>query len=200
MAVHGDVPDVPSTPAPIDEIISITPFTLEESYTHHWRAERPEVRTGYVLVLKVDPDLVYPRQSAEPVLFVGGQTAERINIGHESGHVIAIVPAVHDDPTDPDYLNLETAMIWFGTPQLPEQVDQATIEREREFATKAGIRPKPKVQVDAARERDGDSFEMTSKSDLHRRAIELVQAYSPQEQDLIQGVLGATKGDEAGRP
>jgi hypothetical protein len=198
VAGRGEMPDVPPTPAPIDEIVSITPFTLEESYTFHWRAERPEVRTGYVLVLKVNPDLVYPRQTPEPVLFVGKQTAERVNVGHESGHVVAIVPAVLDDPGSPDYLDLETALIWFGTPQLPEQVDAATVEREHARAAKAGIRAMPQAQIEAARDRDGESVEVASKTQLHRRAIELVRTYSPQEQDLIRGVLGAeaAKGTE----
>jgi hypothetical protein len=36
---------------------------------------------------------VYPRQTAEPVLYIGATTAERVNIGHESGRVVAIVPS-----------------------------------------------------------------------------------------------------------
>ena len=56
----------------------------------------------------------------------------RLNQGDESGYVIAVVPGEVDLTKDP---------IWFGTPDLPERVNAATIKAEREQADKAGIKP-----------------------------------------------------------
>ena len=95
----------PPTPAAIDEVVYARSFELDQGYKFEWRKEQPLVKKGVILVLKVDPDLVYPRQIAEPVLYVGDQTAERVNIGYKSGHVVAIVPGEVD---------LNKAMIWFG--------------------------------------------------------------------------------------
>ena len=50
------------------------------------------------------------------MLFVGTQTARRVNPHPVSGHVVAIVPG--------DFA-LEEAPIYFGTPQLPERITDA---------------------------------------------------------------------------
>ena len=70
-AVVAAPPQLPATPAPVQDIVFAQPFTLDRGEVSNWRAERPEITSGYILVLKVDPDLVYPRQTAEPVLYVG---------------------------------------------------------------------------------------------------------------------------------
>ena len=123
-------PAIPDVPAAVDDVIYARSFALENGYEFNWSNERPLVTTGTILVLKVNPDLVVPRQTAEPVLYVGNQTAQRVNFGNESGHVIAIVPGEVD---------LATSPIWFGTPELPEQVDAATVKAERAQADAAGI-------------------------------------------------------------
>lgn len=180
-----DAPPVPPTPAPILDVVSIRPFTLDESTVHVWRAERPEYTSGYLLVLKVDPAYVLPRQVAEPVLYVGRQTAERVNHGFESGHVVAIVPAVLDDPKHPQYLDLAKTPIWFGTPELPERVDARAIDRELRSARAADIRPRPQPRLETARERGGVALSARTKDDVIAAAADLVTRYAPDERALI---------------
>jgi hypothetical protein len=187
----GQTPAMPPTPAPVLDIVSIQPFELQTPAAHLWRAEKPTVRSGYLLVLKVDPGLVYPRQVAEPVLYVGRQTAERVNVGHESGHVVAIVPAVID-PKHPDHLDLAREIVWFGTPELPERVDARRIAAEHAAAVAAGIRPFAPEKLAAARQRGGALNRQATKVTLVHDALRrLVRTYSPQERELVDGVLAA---------
>ncbi len=179
-AVQAEVPPVPATPAPVAEVVSARPFTLKEGYAFEWRKERPMVEKGLLLVLKVDPDLVYPRQTLEPVLYVGDQTAERVNNGYPSGRVVAIVPGVVD---------LTKAPIWFGTPNLPERVDTKTVKDERARAELAGIKPFASEKVTAAHAQGGEHLEVMDRYELRRAAAGLIQAHSPQETDLINALL-----------
>ncbi len=185
----SNVPEIPELPAPITRIVSIQPFELEQSYQHKWSMEKPEVQSGYILVLKVDRDLVYPRQTAEPVLYVDKQTAERINHGSESGYVIAIVPAVLKDPDDPAYLDLEKALIWFGNPELPERVDKKMIEREHQLANSAKIKPATGKAIQAALDKGGDKLTLQSRSELDQYAAQMILEYSPQEEHIAKALL-----------
>jgi hypothetical protein len=189
-AMAEPVPPVPATPAPVADVVVARAFTVDRPFTHYWRAEKAQVRTGYVLVLRVDPDLVHPRQEAEPVLYVGKQTAERVNHGHESGHVVALVPGVID-PKHPEYLDLRRARIWFGAPRLPEHVDAATVEQERQLAAGAGLRPLPVARTRAAVARGGDELHVASKRELLREVATLIERYSPQEQALVTNLRPA---------
>jgi len=158
-------PPLPATPAPA-ELVHATPFQLQNGYVSDWRKERPLVTTGYLVVLRVTPDLVYPRQTAEPVLYAGKHTAERLNVGYPSGYVVALIPGGVDLSSEP---------IWFGTPALPEQVDTETIEAERRRAEAVGIKPAAKK---------GPSpllVPFENKNALLRQAAGLVRQYSPDE-------------------
>lgn len=139
-------PPLPPTPAPIGALISARPFELEEGFRYDWRAERPVVSEGHLLVLAVDPDLVYPRQTAEPILYVGSQTAMRLNVAYPSGRLVALVPGE---------LPESGTRIWFGTPGLPEQVTAVAIVGELGLAEAAGLAPLPAVDVAGALERGG---------------------------------------------
>jgi hypothetical protein len=175
-----EVPDVPDTPAAIEQLVYARPFTLTEGYKHEWRKERPLVKQGYVLVMKVDPDLVYPRQVAEPVLYAGDQTAERVNVGYESGHVVAIVPGK---------LDLKKSPIWFGTPELPEGCTAETIKEERRLADEAGIKPAAEAQVSAAQAKGGKRLKVADRYALGRELAGLIKRYAPDETDLIARLL-----------
>jgi hypothetical protein len=186
---QSSIPDIPPTPAPVIDVVSIQPFSLETPTKHLWRAEKPSVRTGYLVVLKVDPGLVFPRQIAEPVLYVGHQTAERVNVGYRSGHVVAIVPG-ETDPKHPNYLDLERELFWFGTPELPERVNARRILAERKAALEAGLKPFDKKVIAAARKRGGALNRQETKTSLTHDALRrLVLTYSPQERPLVEGAL-----------
>ena len=47
------------------------PFTLQTPYRNDWSKERAMVSAGVLVVLEVDPALVVPRDSLEPVLYAG---------------------------------------------------------------------------------------------------------------------------------
>lgn len=160
-------PKIPATPASAADVVYAAPFRLREGYRHHWRREGPMVTSGTLLVLHVQPELVYPRQVAEPVLYVGDQTAERVNVGYPSGYVVAIVPG---------NLDLTRSLLWFGTPALPEQVDGKTIDAERARAIAAGIRPPPANRVRLARR---DALALADKDDLLREVLLLIERYAP---------------------
>ena len=180
-------PEVPSTPRAVAELVEAVPFTLEEGERHYWRMERPMMTSGYLLVLKVDPEFVWPRQAANPVLYVGKQTAERFNRGHLDGHVVVFVPGNVTDPKAADYIDLNTARAWFGEPELPERVDEAEIERQHALAVQAGIRPFPASMLNRARVRGGVEVEsFANKNALIQRAVDLVIRHAPSEVEFIQ--------------
>ena len=172
-------PAVPPTPAAVDGILYARRFTLKKGYLFEWSKERPLVTEGMILVLKVDPALVYPRQSLEPVLYVGNQTAERVNSGYRSGRVIAIVPGK---------LDLKKTPIWFGTPELPERVDAGAIKQERRLAQKAKIMPFETAKIEQAMKRGKGPLEAADRDELRRRLAPLVKQHSPAEKALVNSL------------
>jgi hypothetical protein len=169
-------PAIPATPAAVDGLVYARTFTLDNGYTFTWSKAQPTVTTGTLLVLRVNPDLVFPRQVAEPVLYVGDSPAQRVNSGYESGYVVAIVPGEVD---------LTKAPIWFGTPDLPERVDATIVKAERRLANAAGIHPFAAEQVASATATGGDRLAVSSLEELLRTEVaELILAHSPQESNL----------------
>ena len=170
-AASAGVPPVPATPAGVEDVVYAAPFVLEDGYVSDWRLERPVVTRGHLVVLRVAPDLVYPRQTAEPVLYAGEETVERLNVGYPSGYVVAIVPGTAD---------LGRVPIWFGTPRLPESVDAETLRAERSRAEGAGITPAPPDRIRSVLRK---TLELADKSALLREAGALVQLYAPDESE-----------------
>ena len=192
----SQVPPLPATPAPVRRLLHAQPFKLDKGYEFEWRADRPMVSSGWMLVLQVEPALVFPRQVAEPLLLVGKTTAERINVGHQSGRIVVIVPSPLDEQSNPE-LKLEEAMMWFGTPTLPEQVDAGQIEAERIAATNAGIRPFDARSIQTARQ-GRKMIVAGNREQLRNVAADLVELHSPQEFELIQS-LRADAAPQAGK-
>lgn len=173
----------PSLPAAVDNVVLARPFQLQTPYTHWWRKERPQVASGYLFVLRVHPSLVKPRQSAEPVLYVGNQTAERLNVGGDNGNIVVIVPG-NVDPTQ--------ARFWFGTRELPERIDAAAITREAALADHAGIQKPPAAQIQAAIANGGAQLNVTDRTALIEAAVELIKLHSPTESDDANRLLPAS--------
>ncbi|MFN7591170.1 MAG: hypothetical protein ACK501_11890 [Planctomycetota bacterium] len=149
-------------------------FTLETPYQHRYRVDEPWVTDGWLLVLSTDPSLLKPRQVKEPVLYVGAQTAERVNAGL-SGKIVVLVPG--------DFA-LATAPIFLGDAALPEELRQADIDAQLAAAVAAGAIATPAetiTKVTAPARTFATDFE------LRQRAIDLVEIHSPQEKDLIAG-------------
>lgn len=174
-----DPPPLPSDTLSAEvELLYARPFELDRPYTHAWRAEQPSVSSGLVLVLAVDPDVVAPRQTYEPVLFVGGQTAERLNTAQGSGHLVAIVPAAPG--TD-----LSKLPIFFGEPALPEQIDAATTAAELARAVERQVATPPAALV---AERSADPVRFADDYQLRLYAADLIEQWAPDEQDLVTGM------------
>jgi hypothetical protein len=182
----AEPPAIPATPAPVDDIVYARPFKLEQGYKYIWSKERPQVTEGTLLVLKVDKALVYPREIAMPVLYVGNQPAERLNRGHESGYVIAIVPGKVD---------LRRTPIWFGAPNFPHMVDTAEANTQRALAERSGIKPFPPERIEAALAEGGRQANAADERALLRDVVSnLIEKYSPQEKQLAREFRVPTVG------
>lgn len=163
------------TPAAVEDVVYIAPFALEQGYGYDWRQERPFIKSGTLVVFQVNPDYVYPRNAAEPVLYAGTQTAQRLNQGNESGFVIAIIPGE---------IELSREPVWFGAPELPERVNAETIAAERATAEKAGIRPFEADKVQAVTQERIGASDLAAL--LREPVAELLLKYSPQEKALAE--------------
>ena len=132
-----------TTPSPF-VLLHARPFVLQESYVHTWRKEQPAVRSGYVLVLQANLDLIVPRQTLEPVLYMGGETVERANSpvrdSGPTGQLVVLVPAPLNAQGQVD-LDPWRSPTFFGTPMLAEDVDQAVITRELARSVRLGLPP-----------------------------------------------------------
>lgn len=182
------VPPLPSTPAAVTRLMYARPFTLQHGYEFEWRSERTLVRAGWLLVLEVNPSLVFPRQTAEPILYVGDTTAERVNIGHESGRIVVIVPSNRTDAGE-IALDLHKALMWFGAPGLPEQVDAAKVQHETALAKARNIQPFQSQSVASAIQNGGQMLSVDTREALRHAAAELILTHSPQEAELAQAIM-----------
>ncbi|RME24153.1 MAG: hypothetical protein D6798_11895, partial [Deltaproteobacteria bacterium] len=90
------------------------PFRVHQGWRYTWRADRPVVTEGWLLVVEVDPELSRPRQDLSPVLMAGPWPVERITWGYDDPTMAVIVPAAVD--------LAETPLYW-GPAALPEQLD-----------------------------------------------------------------------------
>lgn len=168
-------PPLPNTPAAVDEIAYARPFTLKDGFRYDWCNEPFQVTSGTILVLKVDPALVIPRQTQEPVLYVGEHAAMRLNQGDKSGYVVVVVPGDVDLTKD---------LVWFGAPQAPGRIDP---QAARQQAEKAGFKPLSTEKAKAATNAGGPRVNSQDMSALLRDTISgLIERYSPQEKYLAE--------------
>ena len=170
---------VPSTsdfkPRSVIDVERIQPFRLEQSFKYDWRRDYSEVRSGLLVVFKVDPDLVIPKNALEPVLYAGNQTVQRLNHGHESGFVIGIIP---------EQIDLSKEPIWFGTPALPERIDAKMIAKERTKAERSGISALKSTDIQSRTKDQVVVSDLTTL--LRKQAADLLLEFSPQEKRLAE--------------
>jgi hypothetical protein len=186
--IRGDDP-IPALPADTlagdVTVVYAQPFVLDTPFTHYYRAEQPQYSAGMLMVIEVeDRALIHPRQTYEPVLFVGGQTAERINFGTGSGRLVIVVPAALAADGSID-LDLTSGPIFFGEPALPEQIDSRAAQIELDRALARGL------SAPSARQLLGvmhDRVSFPDQGELHAYAASLVETWSPQEVDLVAGL------------
>ena len=163
----------PATPTPVEAVLLAKPFDLEEGYTFNWSGTEPTVRSGTILVLKVDPAMVLPRNALQPVLYAGDSPVQIISEDHFSGTLIGIVPGDIDLAED---------LIWFGRPGLPERATPEVIAEERALAERAGIEP---VGGDAMESAGAPTVGAGDLASLLREEVaDIVREYAPQNSDL----------------
>ena len=173
-------------PRPVINIARIQPFELEQPFKYGWRRDQMTVQSGLLVVFEVDPDLVTPRNEAEPVLYAGTHTVQRLNQGYESGFVIGIIP---------EQIDLSQEPVWFGAPDLPERIDADKIAGERTLADRAGIEPLTSAEI------AGRTLDPVVVSDLtsllRKQAADLLLEFSPEEKRLADAWRLPVTGQKA---
>jgi hypothetical protein len=189
VGIQGDdpLPPVSRMPASSIGIDHAQRFELEESYTHFWREEAPSVNSGYILVLNVDPELALPRNGPMNVLYVGGQTAERVNHGYPSGKLVVLVPDTMSK-SGGEPVDLLTCPVWFGAPGLPEQVDTERIEEELSAAMQRSVPALSPHELQAALAVGGETARARDRSLFDFYLAELIVRYSPEEAEFAAGL------------
>jgi hypothetical protein len=182
------LPTLPSDARGVLDVLFAQPYVLDEAYVHSWRAERPLTDAGFLLVLEVEEAFTVPRNTEESVLYVGEEVAERINWGAGSGRVIALVPAPLDAEGAPVF-DLESALIFYGNPGLPERVDAALVQAELAAARAAGVKALSAAGALSALEAGGGQERFTDRTALERHAAQLLLEYSPNEVELAESLL-----------
>lgn len=165
-------------------LVAAVPFELEVPWTHVWRAEQPRVQSGWMLVLEVDPEKVRPTELAQPVLCAGRETVERLNHGHDSGRVVALLPttAVNSDA-------LVGTPFFFAAPALPESFGARAIERELAAAEARGARSFTPEELAVARARGGAPIYLHDRVELDRLAAQWILEHAPTEHDRAAQML-----------
>ncbi|MEQ1568661.1 MAG: hypothetical protein ABMA64_23685 [Myxococcota bacterium] len=144
------------------------PFTLATPEPWHWRSDRPLVREGVILQLRVDPAKLVPLQTAEPVLYVGEWPAMRFNWDWNGGCAVVVVPG---------RLEPSTRLTW-GAPELPERI---TPEAAR--ATSARAAAPDGARIAAALAAGGAPLSAAGFSDVAAVVMERVGACSTAPED-----------------
>lgn len=164
-----------STPVRVEDIVYVRPFALSEGY--RWSAvnDEPNTDMGYIVVLRVDPKLVAPRNAVSPILYAGDRMLQALNFGHISGHVIGLIPGQDD---------LSEMPIWFGSPTTPGRVTSESIRAEQSQARTVGIRPFSPEQIERVTQ---PAIVATNlKSLLRGELADLVLQYAPEEDGLAR--------------
>jgi hypothetical protein len=173
--------EIPATPAAAEALLFARPFRLDRPFTYRHDSSGRKVDSGLLLVVRVDPELLRPRDGLEPLLMVGEDTAQQASRGFPSGVLVVLVP---------DRSDLAGAPVWFGSPELPERATPELIARELADARAAGIRPFASVDVDAALLAGGEVLRAPSLDELGIYCFELVRRFAPDEASRAPGAEG----------
>lgn len=157
------------------DIAYVLPFTVEQPFIHNWRAKTAYFHQGTLAVLKVNRELVQPKNGLEPVLYAGDQTAQRLSQGDESGFVLALIP---------EQVDLSSIPVWFGAPELPERITADHIKKEKSILASKKVPPFDRGKITAV---SRDSVTTKDLAELLREyAAELIMEFSPQEEHLVK--------------
>jgi hypothetical protein len=175
-----DLPTVATAELPVN-LVYARAFELGVPAQHMWSAEQAIYSEGVLVVLEANPTWLAPRQSAEPVIYVGDQVLERINTGYPSGQLVGIVPGMSLE-------ELANAPIFFGQPALPESIGAEHISAELGAAVTSGLTGPGAALVGAASDAVGGTLTASDLRDLYESASYVIERYSPEETSLIEGL------------
>jgi hypothetical protein len=170
-------PAAVGTHSGVSGLVLARPFTLTQSATFSWLEERPSYDAGWLVVVRVDPELIRPRQVGVPVLYAGATPVELLNDGYPSGIAIGLVPASVD---------LEHAPIFFGPTTLPERVDAAYGAQVLAAAKSRGFQAPSAAEWAAARTAGGPPVQLDDRGDVQHQAADLIDAYAPSEHERAE--------------
>jgi len=161
----------------VSGLVLARPFTLAQPATFFWVKEQPSYDAGWLVVVRVDPELIRPRQVGVPVLYAGTTPVELLNDGYPSGVAIGLVPASVD---------LEHAPIFFGPTTLPERVDAAYGTEVLATAKARGFAGPSATAWTAARTAGGSPLRVDDRGDLQHQVADLIDAYAPSEHERAE--------------
>jgi hypothetical protein len=178
LAVAQDQPATAvGTHSGVSTLVLARPFTIAESESYRWVREQPKYDAGWLLVVRVDPELVRPRQVGVPVLYAGTAPIELLNDGWPSGVAIGLVPRSVD---------LEHAPIYFGPTTLPERVDAAYGAQVLATATARGFEAPSANEWADARRVGGEEVHLADRGAIQHQAADLIDQYAPSEHERAE--------------
>jgi hypothetical protein len=178
LAVAQDQPAAAvGTHSGVSGLVLARPFTLAQPESFRWVKEQPSYDAGWLVVVRVDPELVRPRQVGVPVLYAGTTPIELLNDGYPSGISIGLVPASVD---------LEHSPLFFGPTTLPERVDASYGAQVLAAAKARGFAPPTPAEWVAARKAGGAPVHVADRGDLQHQAADLIDAYAPSEHERAE--------------
>lgn len=152
------------------ELVSARAFSLAEAIPIPGRPDLPRTQEGLLLVVAAEPALVWPRQTAQPVLYAGDTLAARANHGWPEGELVVAVLGTRD---------LSELPIWFGSAGLPERANAEAIAAERALADAAGIAAFTAAEIESALAAGGEALELGDASELWPLVTELLDRHDP---------------------
>jgi hypothetical protein len=164
-------------PVPIRTLVAAQPFRVANPWRHEWRADRPEVREGWIVVLEADPALVRPRQTEQAVLMAGPMTLEVVHVAVDSGTVFAILPG--EAGSDP--AALDALVFHLAAPALPESLAIEGAEVRNAAAVAAGIGPRGAAELARARAAGGRPLEVGDREEIDRAIGAVLRRIAPAE-------------------
>ncbi len=178
LAVAQDEPPTAvGTHSGVSALVLARPFTIAQAEPFRWVKEQPSYDSGWLVVVRVDAELVRPRQMGVPVLYAGTTPIELLNDGYPSGIAIGLVPRSVD---------LEHAPLYFGPTTLPERVDAAYGGQVLATATARGFAAPSPTEWASARTAGGAEVHLRDRGALQHQAADLIDAYAPDEHERAE--------------
>jgi hypothetical protein len=177
LAVAQDQPATAIPGGAAVKLVLARPFTLAEPAPYFWQKEHPAYDAGWLVVLKVPPEMSRPRQVEVPVLYAGSVPAELLNVGYPAGVLVVLVPGSVD---------LEHTPFYYGPQTLPERVDAAYGAQVLAAASAKGIAPRPTSEWTEARKKGGAVVSLGDRGDVDHQAADLIDAYAPSEHERAE--------------